>query len=521
MDSSGNEYIAAVNAHAIYKVTSSGAVSILAGGSGSGFADGTGSAAKFNLSNFPAVALDSAGGFLYVADQGNCVIRKVAISSGAVTTPYGTNGTCAIADGTGNAATFKDPRGLALDSTAGILYELDHDALRTITLSSGAVATVAMGGTSVTNAGFGPRAGMATDGHGHVFIPRANRCDVEEVDGSTGSVLANYGLAGTCAYADGTTTAAEFNRPHGVAVDSTGTNLYVSDKQNCVIRKVVISTGVVSTLAGSTGTGCGFADGTGAAAKFWLPQSMAADASGNIYASEMSGVVRKITSAGVVTTQPGLQPIGEPLGGAADSSGNVYLADNTENVVWKISSSGTASILAGSPGQSGSTDGTGQAARFGTQACADCGSVGPIGLALDSAAGAVYVADTGNCIIRKVTTAGGVVSTVAGNSTCTEVDGTGTAAQFNNPWGLALDATNGMLYITDKSGCRVRRMSTTTFAEVPVPSAKGPPRSSINRMGSLWIRAEQRYTWPTSKTTRSARWHVQEAAPRPEPILGS
>src|ERR1043166_6807989 len=166
------------------------------------------------------------------------------------------------------------------------------------------------------------------------------------------------GAASSSGSADGTGSAARFNSPGGVATDSSG-NVYVADSVNSTIRKITPG-GVVTTLAGLAGSG-GSADGTGSAARFYYPSGVATDSSGNVYVTDrFNCTIRKITAAGVVTT------------------------------------------LAGLAGSSGSADGTGSAARF----------YYPEGVATDSS-GTVYVADTSNQTIRKITPAG-VVTTLAG-----------------------------------------------------------------------------------------------------------
>ena len=220
-------------------------------------------------------------------------------------------------------------------------------------------------------------------------------------------------LAGaTSGFADGVGEDARFHFISGVAVDAAG-NIYVGDRQNHRIRKVTPA-GVVSTLAGSTQ---GFADGVGAAARFNNPWGVAVDAAGNVYVGDLSNRrIRKITPAGVVST------------------------------------------LAGS-GANGSADGDGIVAQFSD----------PTGVAVD-AAGTVYVADGGNSRIRKITPAG-VVSTLAG-STPGFADGVGAAAQFQFPWGVAVDA-GGNVYVADHSNHRIRRITPTGEVSTLAGSTEG------------------------------------------------
>ena len=224
---------------------------------------------------------------------------------------------------------------------------------------------------------------------------------------------------------NGTGTAAKFNNPSGVAVDSSG-NIYVADTFNHRIRKIS-PVGVVTTLAGSSS---GDDDGTGTAAKFNYSRDVAVDSSGNIYVADTSNHrIRKISPASVVTTFAGSSSgdddgtgaaaqFNNPIGVAVDSSGNVYVADTSNHRIRKISPTRVVTTFAGS--SSGDDDGTGAAAKFNS----------PRGVAVDTS-GNVYVGDTFNNRIRKISPVG-VVTTLAGSSSGDD-DGTGTAAKFDDP----------------------------------------------------------------------------------------
>jgi sugar lactone lactonase YvrE len=259
-------------------------------------------------------------------------------------------------------------------------------------------------------------------------------------------------LAGSTA---GTTDGAlgQFLFTTGVAVDAAG-NLYVADQTNHAIRKITPA-GIVTTLAG-TGA-AGFVDGTGTAAQFNFPSGVAVDTAGNVYVADYGNHrIRKITPAGVVTTLAGDGTAGSangagasarffnPTGVAVDTAGNVYVADFNNNRIRKITPGGTVSTLAGLNG--GYADGTGEAAQFAF----------PQAVAVDTA-GNIYVADTIGNRIRKVTP-DGVVTTVAGDGTLGYLDGIGAAAKFNNPTGVAVDAA-GNVYVADQANHRIRKVS--------------------------------------------------------------
>lgn len=272
--------------------------------------------------------------------------------------------------------------------------------------------------------------------------------------------------SGTFGAVNGVGTAASFNNPYGVATDISG-NIYVADQGNNLIRKIS-SGGLVTTLAGSGASGS--ADGTGTAATFYFPTGVAADASGNIYvADSYNHKIRKITPDGVVSTLAGSGSPGAadgtgtaasfnyPNGVATDAAGNVYVADAQNNKIRKISAAGVVTTLAGS-GTSGSADGTGTAATFNI----------PTGVATD-ASGNVYVADKNNYKIRMISSAG-VVTTFAGTGTAGSADGTGTAASFNLPTGIATDALNNV-YIADFGNQKIRKI--TPAAVVTTLSGSG------------------------------------------------
>ena len=272
-------------------------------------------------------------------------------------------------------------------------------------------------------------------------------------------------LAGSSAgYMDGTGTAAQFSSPSGVAVDSSG-NVYVADSVNHRIRKISPAGGV-TTLAGSS---AGNNNGTGTAAQFNFPFGVAVDSSGNVSVADYSNQrIRKISHAGVVTTFAGSSPgyvddtgtaakFYNPVGVAVDSSGHVYVADTFNHRIRKISPTGVVSTLAGS--SSGYADGTGTAAQFDD----------PFGVAVDSS-GHVYVADKDNHRIRKIDPTG-VVSTLAGSSSG-YADGTGTAAQFDDPRGVAVDSS-GNVYVADKDNHRIRKISPTGVVATFAGSSQG------------------------------------------------
>jgi sugar lactone lactonase YvrE len=463
VDGAGNVYVS--DGFAVRKITSEGVVSTLAGlADTNGSDDGVGSAARFYSPQ--GLAVDSAGN-VYVADSsnflGNSTIRKIT-PSGAVTTLAGLARNYGSEDGTGSAARFNFPNDVAVDS-AGNVYVADteNNTIRKIT-SAGVVTTLAglPGGTGNVD-GSAPRFflpySVAVDSAGNVYVADTGNLTIRKVLPSrVVSTLAGSGGAGS---EDGTGSAASFYNPGGLAVDSGGT-VYVADTFNNTIRKITPS-GVVTTFAGLAGS-TGSADGTGNAARFNQPSGVAVDSVGNVYvADQLNSTIRKITSSAEVTTFAGLAGttgsedgtgsaarFNEPAGVAVDTGANIYVADTRNGTIRRITSAGVVSTLAGSPGSFGSADGTGSAARFNV----------PKGVAVDSA-GNVYVADsdayydTSNNTIRKVTPAG-IVRTLAGLARSVDIyDGTGSAARFSYPNGLAVDSA-GSVYVADTGNSTIR-----------------------------------------------------------------
>jgi len=257
--------------------------------------------------------------------------------------------------------------------------------------------------------------------------------------------------------ADGFGALALFSFPMGIAVDRAG-NKYIADTGNHTIRKVS-PTGLVSTLAGLAGV-AGRVDGVGQEARFDMPVGITVDSAGVVYVvDQFDSTIRRITPDGAVTTlQVGLADpanttevapnpgLNHPSGIAADCFGNLYIADTGNNTIRKMAPDGSLSTLAGANGAPGAADGQGAAARFNA----------PFGIAVDLD-GNVYVADQVNSTIRKVT-ADGMVTTIAGIAGDPgSTNGIGPAAQLSNPAGLAVDAA-GNLYVADRGNSTIRKI---------------------------------------------------------------
>ena len=329
--------------------------------------------------------------------------------------------------------------------------------------SNGAILTV----TGPAPAGFVFPAALAVDAAGNVYVADSGNNTIRKIT-SAGVVSTLAGLTGSSGSADGTGSAARFFAPQGIAVDA-ASNVYVGDTANFTVRKITPA-GVVSTLAGSAGSS-GSTDAAGSAARFAAPQGIAVDAAGTVYVADSSNfTIRTISPAGVVSTlagSPGSLGSADGIGSAArffnptsvavDAAGNVYVTDFSNHTIRKITPAAVVTTLAGSVGNLGSTDGTGTAARFSN----------PRGAAVD-AAGNVYVADFNNNTVRKITPAG-VVTTMAGTASIPgNADGTGSAARFRFPRDVAVDAA-GNVFVADTDNNSIRKITpagvVTTFAQ--------------------------------------------------------
>ncbi len=456
VDSAGNTYVADTGNDTIRMITSGGVVTTLAGSPGAaGSSDGTGPAARFDAPS--AIAVDASGN-IYVADTGNDTIRMIA-SGGVVTTLAGTADSPGSTDGTGTMASFNSPSGLAVDGSGNIyVADTGNDTIRMIA-SGGVVTTLAgtagsPGSTDGTGslASFNSPTGIAVSS-GTLYVADSGNRTVRMV--ATGGVVTTLaGIAGSAGSANGAASAATFNSPSAVAVDGSG-NIFVADSGNDTIREIAATTEAVTTFAGSTGVPGG-TDGRASAALFNEPTGVAVGP-GGIYVADSANDAVRLVSGSTVSTLAGTESSGtangtgpqarflSPTGIAVDASGNIYVADPVQSVVRAVSPAGAVSALAG--GSVGSSDGTGPAASFN----------GPRAIAVD-ATGNLYVADTGNDTIREIAP-GGVVTTMAGTAGLAgSADGTGKAARFNSPTGVAVDGS-GNVYVADSGNGTIRMIT--------------------------------------------------------------
>lgn len=292
-------------------------VTTIAGSTTPGSNDGVGTAARFN---FPA-SITTDGTNFYIADSANNEIRKMVIASGEVSTFAGST-TAGTTNAIGTAARFNNPIGITMDGTNLYVADTDNNRIRKIVIATGEVTTFAgaasesgsIDGIGTAARFYGPWA-ITTDGV-NLYVADTKNCTIRKIVIATSEVTT---LAGGYhgdgitppGSADGIGTAAEFYLPSGITTD--GTNLYVADSGNHKIRKVVIDTAEVTTLAGSTTPGS--ADGIGAAASFFYPMGIMSDGV-NLYVSEIrnSNIREIVMSTGEVITIAGSTSIGSSDG---------------------------------------------------------------------------------------------------------------------------------------------------------------------------------------------------------------
>jgi uncharacterized protein (TIGR03437 family) len=452
-DTAGNVFVADIESRLVVKFSPGGTLTVVAGNGLYDYSGDGGPATSASLAEPRDVAVDAIGN-VYIADSGNSRIRKVT-PNGVISTVAG-NGDFAFSGDGGQAAeaALHYPQGVAVDS-AGNLYISDtvNNRIRKVT-AAGVITTVA--GTG--------EAGFSGDG--------------------------------------GPATAARLSQPGGVATDAGG-NLYIADGDNGRIRKVTPA-GIITTVAGGGDTvGDG---GPATAAGLNSPTDIAVDAAGNLYIGDhFNQRIRKVSFLGTITTLAGTGELGfsgdggpaaaarlnDPAGVTVTSAGDVYFTDSRNRRIRRVNANGIIATVAGSGNFKFSGDG-GPA----TSAALNL----PSSVAVD-ALGNLYIADTANHRVRKVTTSG-VITTVAGNGTAgfSGDGGPATAASLNAPYSVAVDG-NGNIYIADTDNQRVRKVSPsgtiTTIAGggenpgdgIPATSAQldSPEGVAVDSPGNVYI----------------------------------
>jgi autotransporter-associated beta strand protein len=447
-DSSGNMYIAEFDNGRIRKVTPTGVISTFAGCPTCAGTVVEGSFRTSTAISHQGIAIDASNN-VYFSDGAHDRVRTILASNGNVYTVAG-NGTYGTSGDGGLAvnASLSGPSGISFDSSNN-LYIPDGNRLRKVTASTGIINTIATFG--------GPLFDSVVDGAGNVYVTNGGGNAAYKVapGGSVTTIIGSgvYGFSGD----GGPATNAAFKSLDGIARDGSG-NIYVADQFNYRVRKDTVSTGIISTFAGS-GTGNFWGDGGSAtSAGINRPQGMAFDASGNMYiADTFNNRVRKVTTGGTISTfagtgLPGFSGNGgaatsamlnEPTSVAVDSNGNVFVMDSVNSVVRKITPGGIISTYAGG-GISLGDGGPATSAQLGV------GGTGLGSIALDKYNN-LYIADPGNARVRKVTASTGIINTVAGNgvNAYSGDGGPATSASLQDVFQISI-GPDGSLYITSQ-----------------------------------------------------------------------
>ncbi len=448
IDSAGNLYIGSSSDNVIRKV-SAGIITTIAGNGTAGAAGDNGPATAAQLNAPYGIAVDPAGN-LYIADNGNHRIREV---SGGIITSIAGDGTPGFSGDTGTAlsAQLKNPFAVAIDP-AGNLYISDRGNNRIRKITNGVVDTVAGNGTPGYGGDNGPATSAQLDAPcGIALDPTGNLLIADYYNNRVRKVL--NGVISTVVGSP------QLNSPYVLALDSAA-NLYIADFGNNRILKV--AAGIITTVAGNGTQGFSGDGGSPLGAQLHAPQSIALDSAGDLFtADSQNNRIRSIT-AGIINTvgTTVTPPINQPAAVALDSTGALYIADQGNNRILKLSG-GLITTIA-------------PTAQFNQ----------PSGLAFDSF-GNLYIADSANHRIAKV--ANGVVTTVAGNGT-PGLSGDGaaaTAAQLNTPTAVALDSA-GSLYIADTANNRIRKVTGGNITTIGL-GFNGPTALAVASANTLYI----------------------------------
>ncbi len=513
VDAAGNLYVSDGNS-IIRKISTAGITTTVAGNGAYSFSGDGGPATSASLNGPGGVALDTAGN-IYIADSGNNRIRKVSAVSGIITTVAG-NGMSAFSGDNGPAlgASLSGPTGVAVDA-AGNIYIADTSnyRIRKVSAASGIITTAAGGGSGgdggpAASASLSGPTGVNLDAAGNIYIADTYNSRIRKVRAASGIIttVAGNGTAGFSGDGGPALSASLYN-PSSVALDGSG-NMYIADNYSKGhIRQVSAASGNIITLAGNGLFQFAGDGGPATSAVLYSPRGVTVDPSGNIYIADSSNnVIRRVSPGGTITTVAGnglptlsgdggpatIASLQTPLGLAVDAGGNLYIADANNHRVRRVSPGGNIFTAAG-----GGTGGDGVSA---TSASLQY----PVAVAVDSG-GNLYIADLYACTIRKVTLSTGIISTVAGNGNYgfSGDGGPANAAQLSYPAGVAVDA-GGNLYIADSNNYRIRKVSAssgiiTTFAgngtqgfsgdNGPATSASldNPAGLALDKAGNLFI----------------------------------
>jgi sugar lactone lactonase YvrE len=553
-DSAGNLYLSDQSNHVVREVAAgTGTISTIAGTGkiGSSGDGGPATSAEFEVPG--ALAVDQNGN-LFIADQGSGLVRLLNLKSGIIST-YAGGGTGPAGTGDGGLATsavLGPIGGITIDASRNV-YISTNSSVRKVTDATGVITTIAGaagsgyggdGGPATSALLFDP-AGLAFDAKGNLYIAESGNNVIREVNGATGIITTVAGTAVTGILTSnytgdgGPATSAQLNQPTSVLFDAAG-NLYFSDTGHGAIRKVDMTTGIISTLVGN-GQQCGGLDGAvGTSASLCWPEGIANDNVGNLYIAEIAGErVREVLAAAAPPTTKAAAPTFSISGGTYASPQTVTISSNIPGASIYVSADGSTPVpftssgyslqlnitgqvtlkaIAVAPGSLTSNvasatysvtssspvittvAGNGTSGLYGVGGPAPSAEFGlPVSIAVD-APGNVYVSDQNNKVVWKITASTGVASIYAGTGTAGNSGdgGAATAATLSTPQGLALDSA-GNLYIADPVNQSVRKVTAATgiISTVVEPTSgnNGSPGSSavfptgvaVDSLGNLYV----------------------------------
>lgn len=473
-DNSGNLFISDQGNNRIRKVDTNGIITTVVGNENFGFNGDGIPATSASLSVPFGIAVDPSGN-LFIADEGSHRVRKVD-TNGIISTVAG-NGSFELSGdgGPATSAGLPSPFGVAVD-TGGNLFITDFANHRIRKVESGGIITTVAGNGSIGFAGDGGPANLAslsgpfavaTDTSGNFFIADQNNNRIRKVN--SGGIISTFAGNGTIKFGgDGSqAVGGSLFSPSGVAADAAG-NIFIADPGNVRVRKVDALTGIISTFAGNGSQGFSGDDGPAINASLNGPAAVAVDGSGNVYIADGSNQrIRKVDSNGIITTVAGdgnfgftgdgipatSSSLAFPAGVAVDTNGNLFIADTFNSRIRKVDSNGIITTVAGDGNSGYSGDG-------GPATSASLNEIAEIAVATS---GNLFIADSFNLRIRKVDALTGIITTVAGNGNFDSSGDGGPAilAGLSIPNGVAVDNAENV-YIADTFSSRVRKVDALT-----------------------------------------------------------
>lgn len=509
VDTAGNIFIADTDNSVIREVAASnGNITTVAGNGKAGYSGDGGPATSAQLDDPYSVFVDSAGN-IFIADTDNCVIRKV---SGGTISTYAGNTTCAYAGdgGLATSAQLDEPEGVFVDGSGNVfIADTDNSVIREVTIANGNIQTVAgvfydyeSNGTCTYSGDGGLAtaaylclpAGVFVDGTGDIFIADTENVVVREVLAASGNietVAGDNALGAGYSGNGGAATSAQLNYPNDIFVDGSG-DIFIADTDNYVIREV--TSGTIQTVIGNNTLAYSGDGGSAVNAELNAPGEVSVDGSGDFFiADTVSSVIREVVATtGDIQTVAGngtdcadpttacgdgaaatSAQLNNPSGLFLDAAGNIYIADTADNRI-RVVNAGTSTITVATvviqPGDIATVAGNGTPCPDSATACGDGGAAtsaelaSPGGVFVDSS-GNIFIADTGDYVIREVAASSGLISTVVGNYAQCIPPGTAcgdgaiaTSAQLNSPAGLFVDGAED-IFIADTFDNRIREVT--------------------------------------------------------------